>query len=680
MDPFELPDELPAGVEDLTALRAAAQEAFTRLRGKVDAGETLSDAELEQLRYVVAAGKTLDAALAAANEAVAAREDEINALFAEGEGPEDDEPAEDGEETEGDDTEGDGGEVVEEAEAIAEAAASVTAAGKSTSKQVARKQTSFAGVQKGKQVHIPRGTGSTDNVGFRMYDSMINPSRELVGFAEIAASIDAVKKGHRPRGNARTEGAYTSLPLFALERGDMPVIEDSHALVAAIKQATDLSNFRPASFDKNGSLTAAGGWCAPSEQLYDFCEVPLATDLVALPEITIRRGGVRWPIEPDLSGIFDSFEFFFTEPELEAIPAPVKECVEIPCPDEFEEIRLSAVGYCVEAGILQTQGWPELIDWFMRSITQEHFRALSRRTILNMVAGSTPISLTSAALGVSASSSVLNTIELMAINLRLNKGYARGYPIEGVAPNWLHALIRADFAQQQGLDIKSVTDAQIDSWFSARGIRFQFVADWQTREAGMPGNLGTLQWPGSVSVLLYPAGTWFRSLSNVIEFGVQYPRELLQLNRYSRFFTEDAYAVAKRCDESLVVTIPTCVNGGYGGQITVTCNAPANEVQSLATSGSPTGGTVTLTFNGQSTAPIAYNAAASAVQSALEALDNVNAGEVTAAGGALGTAPVTLTFSGRYAGANVPKMTVTSALTGGTNPSAAITVTTEGGS
>jgi hypothetical protein len=674
MDPFELPDELPAGVEDLAALRAAAQDEFTRLRGKVDAGETLTDDELAQLRAVVAAGKTLDAALAA----VSAREDEINALVAEGEGP--DKTEEDGDETEEDGDDETNGDVVTEAEAIAEQAASVTASGKTASKAVTRSTTSFAGIQKGRQAHIPRGTGSTDNVGFRMYDSMINPSRELVGFAEIAASIDAVKKGHRPRGNARTEGAFTSLPLFALERGDMPVVEDSHGLVAAISEATDLAKFRPASFDKNGALTAAGGWCAPSEQLYDFCEVPLASDLLALPEITIRRGGVRWPIEPDLSGIFESFEFFFTEPELEALPAPVKECVEIPCPDEFNEIRLAAVGYCVEAGILQTQGWPELIDWFMRSITQEHFRALSRRTILNMVSGSTPISLTSAALGVSAASSVLNTLELMAINLRLNKGYARGYPIEGVAPNWLHALIRADFAQQQGLDIKSVTDAQIDAWFSARGIRFQFVADWQTREAGMPGNLATLAWPGSVSVLLYPAGTWFRSLSNVIEFGVQYPRELLQLNRYSRFFTEDAYAVAKRCDESLVVTIPTCVNGGYGGSITVTCNAPADEVQSLATSGSPTGGTVTLTFQGQTTAPLDFDATASDIETALEALPNIEVGEVTAAGGPLGTAPVTVTFSGRYAGANVPKMTVTSDLTGGTNPTAAMTVTTEGGS
>jgi hypothetical protein len=681
MDPFELPEELPTGAKELNALRVKAQEAFTRLRGLVNDGQTLTDDQLTELRAAVAGIRAVDAALAAETE----RADEIEDLLSQVEDdPDEDEadPAEeDGDEETTEDEEG-GDEVVQEAEAVAEQAASVTASGKSGTKAVARKgKTSFAGGGNGKKPIIPRGTGSTDNVGFRMYPSMINAQPGLVGYAQIAESIDAVKKGHRVRGDARpANGRFNNLPLFALERADSPLVEDSHQLVAAIEAATDLSQLRAPTFNSQGSLTAAGGWCAPSEQLYDFCEVPLATDLIALPEITIRRGGVRWPIEPDLSGIFESFEFFFTEPQLEATPPPLKECVEIPCPDEFEEIRLNAVGYCVEAGILQTQGWPELIDWFMRSITQEHFRALSRRTILDMVAGSTPVSIPVDS-QIAAGSSVLNTIELMAINLRLNKGYARNHPIEGVAPNWLHAVIRADLANQQGVDTKNVTDAQINGWFAARNVSFQFVADWQTRGVGQPGNLGTLEWPGSVRVMLYPAGTWFRSLSPVIEFGIQYPRELLQLNRYTRFFTEDAYAVAKRCDESLVVTIPICPNGAYGAQDSITCNTAANEVQSLDTTGSPTGGTIALTFQGQTTAPIAYNAAASAVQSALLALSNLDSGDVTAAGGPLGTAPVTLTFAGRYAGGDVPKVTVDgSGLTGGTNPAAVVSVTTEGGS
>lgn len=102
-----------------------------------------------------------------------------------------------------------------------------------------------------------------------------------------------------------------------------------------------------------------------------------------------------------------------------------------------------------------------------------------------------------------------------------------------------------------------------------------------------------------------------------------------------------------------------------------------NEVQSLATSGTPTGGTFTLTFKGYTTGPIAYNAAAAAVQSALEALATVGTGGIVASGGPLPTA-VTLTFSNQLGGDSQPLVTTTSSLTGGTTPAAAVTRTTAG--
>jgi hypothetical protein len=45
-----------------------------------------------------------------------------------------------------------------------------------------------------------------------------------------------------------------------------------------------------------------------------------------------------------------------------------------------------------------------------------------------------------------------------------------------------------------------------------------------------------------------------------------------------------------------------------------------NEVQRITITGTPTGGTFTLTFQGNTTAPIAYNASAATVVAALEAL------------------------------------------------------------
>lgn len=104
--------------------------------------------------------------------------------------------------------------------------------------------------------------------------------------------------------------------------------------------------------------------------------------------------------------------------------------------------------------------------------------------------------------------------------------------------------------------------------------------------------------------------------------------------------------------------------------------ASANEVQTVTISGTPTGGTFTLDFSGQPTVDIAYNAAASVVQTALQNLSSIGAGNVAVTGSAGG--PYTVTFQGTLAAANLPQMVAVSNLTGGTSPSVAVATTTQG--
>lgn len=104
----------------------------------------------------------------------------------------------------------------------------------------------------------------------------------------------------------------------------------------------------------------------------------------------------------------------------------------------------------------------------------------------------------------------------------------------------------------------------------------------------------------------------------------------------------------------------------------------ANEVQTVTITGTPTGGSFTLTLDGATTGAIAYNATASAVATAVAALPNVGTGNVAGGGGALPGTPVTLTFQGSLAKRNVNQMTAASSLTGGTNPAVAVTTTTAG--
>lgn len=85
-----------------------------------------------------------------------------------------------------------------------------------------------------------------------------------------------------------------------------------------------------------------------------------------------------------------------------------------------------------------------------------------------------------------------------------------------------------------------------------------------------------------------------------------------------------------------------------------------NEVQQLAiTGGPPTSGEADLTFSGQTTAGVAFDATASELQTALEALSNVNPGDVLCTGGPWPDDPILVEFAGQYAQTNVAAITAT---------------------
>ncbi|MEZ5101167.1 MAG: phage tail tube protein [Thermoleophilia bacterium] len=103
------------------------------------------------------------------------------------------------------------------------------------------------------------------------------------------------------------------------------------------------------------------------------------------------------------------------------------------------------------------------------------------------------------------------------------------------------------------------------------------------------------------------------------------------------------------------------IASGLGAQLGIADEAYTNEVQRI--SGTPSGA-FTLTFEGATTAALATNATAAAVQAALEALPNIGTGGVSATGGALPTA-IDITFSGPLvAGRNVAALVVQSDITG----------------
>lgn len=572
--------------------------------------------------------------------------------------------------------------VVEAEQVVADAAAAAPAVTASTTPAPAA---SFRGLGARRGTVPAAQAPAPAGVGFVMRPNSYQYQDGPVGFRALAASIGAMTNGQRMYSNRdplRFDGgasvAATPISLATLDRGfgevdliDVATEEEYRDALSALVERTE---WRASTFNDVGALTAAGGWCAVPETIYTFCDVNPATGLIELPAANFgTRGGQRRPVEPDFSELYATLPWRFTATELEAVdgngqPTAIKPCVEIPC-TTWQEIELEAIGLCVTAGILQKRGHPELVERFLKEAVKAHLVKVHIWTILDMLDVSTSYTITGGAVG--AAGAMLSGLALRATLIRQQEGLGRDALIEGVIPAYTLEVAKADMAFQQGRDVKNISDQEIDSWLLSRNIRMQWVSYWQQLPTA------SVRWPNSVQAILYPAGAFVQHLQPVIEVGVLYDKAMLQQNRYMEFFTEDEYAVDKRCRISEVVTVPLCANGSIGAREQITCPTTTNEVQTPTITGGPTGGSFTLTFRGATTAALPHNVTAAAMQAALAGLSTIGTGNVAVTGPSSGA--YTVTFQALLGATNLPAMTATGSFTGGTSPAISVAQTTNGG-
>jgi YD repeat-containing protein len=124
-------------------------------------------------------------------------------------------------------------------------------------------------------------------------------------------------------------------------------------------------------------------------------------------------------------------------------------------------------------------------------------------------------------------------------------------------------------------------------------------------------------------------------------------------------------------------TVPASVPSRSDTTLVTTYDYAADAVQIVRLTGSPTGGTFTLSFGGYTTSGIAYNASASTVQSDLTGLTSIGSGNVVVTDAPGGGWEVR--FAGTLAGTWQTKITASSSLTGGTSPGVAISTISSGG-
>jgi hypothetical protein len=363
---------------------------------------------------------------------------------------------------------------------------------------------------------------------------------------------DAIHNKARMLSDSR--GLQTVYPVATIERPFLPEYN-----LEGLDQSTTWD--RIAEGTKPQVLTAAGGWCAPSQIVYDLFETECINDkLFSLPTFRVTRGGIRWPVFEVFDPDFDP-GFVWTEADDIAATSgsPVKPCVRIPCPT-FTECRLDAVGLCVTAGNLIDRAYPEQVRWFLNRAIRAYERNNSIRQLNLVLADSVPAVI---APTFGAASAILASILLQAADYRETNGMCCGERLDAVFPCWALDIIRADVARQEGtLSIGNLpTDRDVTNWFNSVGINVTFINYWQP----IPGD-PALVWPATLQYLLGAPGSYVRFDGGRLDLGVIRDSVLNATNDYTAVWFEEFYCVGRRGPQHRLVTVPVCPLGEVGGR------------------------------------------------------------------------------------------------------------------
>jgi hypothetical protein len=543
---------------DVVALRDEAIAKFNELQDGADASEETT-AALESLAEVVVGARAEEARVegesAARAERLAALSAKVNGDPAEGEGGEGGEGdgGTEGEgEGEGAGTEGEGeGAPTEENSAAGAPAgepALVAGAARRTRRQVDLSQ--LARRQPPKVEEKAAGYS-------------IRASADVPGYSN-GQTLDM--QGLVAAANARFGGFPTeAVEGLHLRQGIASVkINFPESLVASGRQddqeVIDFAASQDRLADGEG-LVAAGGWCSPSETLYELAGELESADagILDIPDIQMARGGIRYTEGPDFAALYGEANLTFQQTEAQAIAGATKPVYSVPCTD-FTDVRAGVIGLGIKSSILQNDAYPELGERIVRGALAAHAHRYNAETIKRMVTASTAVT---ANVGASAATSLLNTVELLIVDYRYRYRAPESLLLEVPIPIYGKAMIRSDLALRSGVAFGQVKDEQITSWFADRGARVQWVYDWQDAFTGVTGGFGSataaVAWPEEIKFMVYAAGTFVRGRGEVITMEGVYDSTLLLENEFLRLFTEEKIAVVRRQYKSLVVTV-----GGLG--------------------------------------------------------------------------------------------------------------------
>jgi hypothetical protein len=328
------------------------------------------------------------------------------------------------------------------------------------------------------------------------------------------------------------------------------------------------------------ALVASGGVCNPVAVDYSlFVKSSDAEPIAAaLENFQATRGGVRFMQTPTFTGVGGSGTTIWTE-ATDASPGTATKPVQtITCGNEIE-VYVDAIPTRLKFGNMSTRFFPELVD-ANTTLAESNAARIRELYRLSKISASSTVVSSGQLLG--AARDILATADQAAAaycyRSRLDRDSTQ---LRALFPSWAKDMFRADMARTYAADpenVLAITDAQINAWFSARGINATWFMDGQPAVTGAPAyalqGFGTqstpnvlLDWPHTLVWYMFVEGSFQRLDGGQLNIGVVRDSVLDNTNDYETFI-ETFEGIAFRGFESLQIVSTVRPNGAYAGAVT----------------------------------------------------------------------------------------------------------------
>lgn len=564
---FEVPEDITQLNDDeLAQALDGAREAFHAM----STAQAVTADDLTQMRELATVVESIRGEQTARLEAAQQAAAEIDALAAQvrGTDPDPDTDAADGD--------------ADETDSTAEATASADTEPETAPEPETATATASAGVvnPNGGGTLMPRRRALDLSAVRRAQPRVLppdpNPRPEITASVDVPGyqpgqplDMEGVTEGIIRRANAlKTAGGGVGLTAsYRLPFDKSLIVNDSSSGTEGTRSvilAADQSRLN------GGNIVASGGWCAPSETVYDLASIACPEMLWDAPEIMLARGGLRFFPIPSL----DVASMTWVHTEADDIAGSEKPCFRIPCPEPVE-VRCDAIGVCLESGILTQRHFPELVAWYQSNIMVAHELRIRQHLFEQAITQATPVTLPET---FGALSAVYHAIAMQAADMVERHALCDSINIEVVLPWWSRSLMLADLARQNGRALEEVSVEQLVALFASLGVGIQWA---RGLGPAVPTDIGgqtpITSWPAQIQMLMYVAGSLQIGRGGEISLGVVHDSTKFSTNDYTALFSEECVALINRGPDLRLITLPVCPSGETGAQTLMLCDASPGE-------------------------------------------------------------------------------------------------------